>query len=303
MESYRPSASMSEADLAFTRARAKAFLRQVWATLNGEPNQLLNYDDVRAKVRAGYPIYRGIQAVPIKQIVGSVSRYRDFDRAFLPSQNFTKHRWRRVGSAYMQDISLPPVQLYKVGDVYFVIDGNHRVSVAREMGMEFIEAEIQEAQVRVPISADMAPDKLDAIGEKIDFLERTALDQSRPNVDIELSLPGGYYRLLEHIEVHRYLQSTEWKREFTFEEAAAQWVDQVYLPLVETIRENEVLKEFTDRTEADLYLWIIEHQHYLRERFDDVSNADAARDYAEHFSPNPWKRLWRWVRDQFTAQP
>lgn len=293
--SSKPDASAFASD-AFHRARRKALVRGVLSALQRQSNELLPYEEVRHKVKAGMPNYRGLTAVPIAKIVGSVNRYRDFDRAFLPTQTETSGRWRRIGEAYYSDINLPPVTLYKVGEVYFVVDGNHRVSVARELGREFIDAEVQECRVRVPLTPDMDPDDIEVIGEKANFLEATRLDETRPGSDIELSIPGGYHLLLEHIEYHRYLQSQEWAREFTTEEAAAQWYDRVYMPAVKVIRESGVLNEFPDRTEGDLYIWITEHQYFLREHIgEDVSTEEAAKSFTEHFSPSRWKRFWHWL--------
>ncbi|NDJ36634.1 MAG: DUF4032 domain-containing protein, partial [Chloroflexi bacterium] len=109
----------------------------------------------------------------------------------------------------------------------------------------------------------------------------------------------GYYRLLEHIETHRYLQGQEWEREFTLEEAVVQWVDQVYLPTVEVIRQTGVLEDFPERTEADLYMWIREHYWFLYQEFGDgVELQDAAQHFADHFSSKPLKRIWRWIVDR-----
>jgi hypothetical protein len=190
---------------------------------------------------------------------------------------------------------LLPVQLYKVGDAYFVVDGNHRVSVARELGREFIDAEVYDCQVSVPVTPDLDADDLEVIGEQAEFLAQTRLDVMRPEVEIRTTIPGGYHLLLEHINVHRYLQSQEWKREFTFEEAAAQWVDQVYVPIIRVIRETGILDEFPKRTEADLYVWVMDHLYYLRERFGErVSPQAAARSFALHFTSHLVKRFWHW---------
>jgi hypothetical protein len=281
---------------AFRHARLKAFVRRVLSMMRGQPNHLLAYDEVRRQVRAGLPAYRGIQSVPLRQIIGSVNRYRDFDRAFLPTQNFTSDRWRSIGTAFYDDVVLPPVKLYKVGGAYFVIDGNHRVSVARELGQEYIDAEVMECRVRVPITPDIEAHDLEVIDEKLAFLEATRLEEKRPQITFDLTIPGGYHLLLEHVEVHRYLQSTEWNREFSTEEAAAQWADQVYLPLVEVIRASGIVEDFPGRTETDLYLWIIEHHYYLRERYGDrVSPWDAARSFSEHFTSRPLHRLWHYL--------
>jgi hypothetical protein len=260
-------------------ARLKAFFRSVVAYLLGQHNQLLSYDAVREKLRVGGPIYRGLRTVPVKSIVGSVNRYRDFDRAFLPTQTFTADRWLQINRAFYLEVSLPPVVLYKVGEVYFVVDGNHRVSVAREKGQDFIEAEVRECAVRVPLTPDVRAEDLEELGVKVDFLERTMLDKLRPGPNIEITILGGYARLLEHIAVHKYYMGLDFKRDIGDEEAVTHWYDQVYLPLVEAIRKTGVMEKFPKRTETDLYMWVIDHQHYLRESQPGVTPEQAA----EHF--------------------
>jgi hypothetical protein len=263
----------------FGAARLKAFFRSVLAFLRGQHNDLLSYDAVREKLRVGGPIYRGLRTVPVKNIVGSVNRYRDFDRAFLPTQTFTADRWLQINRAFYLDVSLPPVVLYKVGEVYFVVDGNHRVSVAREKGQEYIEAEVRECAVRVPVTPEITADDLEELGVKVNFLERTTLDKLRPDSQLDLTILGGYERLLEHIAVHRYYMGLDFKRDIADEEAVTHWYDQVYMPLVEAIRKTGVLEKFPNRTETDLYLWVIDHQHYLRESQPGVTPEQAA----EHF--------------------
>lgn len=261
---------MSEANLRsfadFNAARLKAFFREMLALLTGAPNDLLAYDDVRGKLRLGGPIYRGVKAVRLDQIVGSVNRYRDFDRAFLPRTDVTAARWQRVNRAWYADISLPPVLLYKVGEVYFVVDGNHRVSVARELGQEFIDADVRECYVRVPLTADVRPDDLEVLGEKVEFLERTGLDRLRPDTVCEATVLGGYGRLLEHIAVHRYFMGLDFQRDISEEEAVTHWHDEVYQPVVAVIRANGVLAAFPGKTETDIYLWVMDHRHFLVEQ-------------------------------------
>ena len=267
----------------FGAARLKAFFRDMLAFLRGQRNDLLSYDEVREKLKIGGPIYRGVKTVRVDQIVGSVNRYRDFDRAFLPTQVHTAERWQRINRAFYNDISLPPVLLYKVGDVYFVVDGNHRASVAREKGQEFIEAEVRECSVRVPVHPDLQADELEILGEKVTFLERTGFDRLKPDVAIELTILGGYERLLEHIAVHRYYMGLDWKRDIGDDEAVLHWYDTVYAPLIEAIRRADLLDKFPGRTEADLYLWVIDHQHYLREHEPEITPQEAADDYADKY--------------------
>ncbi len=112
--------------------------------MSGQPSALLSYDEIKEKLHIGGPIYRGVKTVRVDQIAGSLNRYQDFDRVFLPASDTLAQRWQSVNRAFYQEISLPPVVLYKVGQVYFVVDGHHRVSVTHEQGQIYIEAEVRE---------------------------------------------------------------------------------------------------------------------------------------------------------------
>ncbi|MCR4408557.1 MAG: DUF4032 domain-containing protein [Anaerolineae bacterium] len=281
----------------FAHARWRAFLGEIASLLFGHNNELLSFDQVKAALKVRGQTYRGVQAVPVTQIVGSVDRYQDFDRAFLPTQTYTADRWMRVDQAHYQDINLPPVQLYKMGEIYFVRDGNHRVSVARERGVQFIDAEVIELETRVPVEADLGLENLVIKGEYADFLEATGLDRLRPEQRIEFSTPGHYRTLIEHIATHRYFMGLDQQREISWEEAVAHWYDTLYLPIVRLIREQNVLADFPHRTEADLYLWIMDHRYYLSERFGkDITLQEAAADFTEQFSEQPVKRAIRSVK-------
>lgn len=249
----------------FSRVRFKSFINQVFSVLSGQRNNLLSYDDIKEKLRIGGPIYRGVKTVRTNQIVGSLNRYHEFDRAFLPKEDQLANRWQKVDRAFYEDIHLPPVVLYKVGEIYFVVDGHHRVSVAREQGQDFIEAEVRECATRVNITPDIKPEDLEILGSKVDFLERSGLDKLRPEANIKLNIPDGFTRMLEHIAVHRYFMGLDFKRDITEQEAVTHWYDKVYLPIVKIIRESGLLEEFPDKTEGDLYLWALDHQHYLYE--------------------------------------
>ncbi|MEA3396124.1 MAG: hypothetical protein U9R05_01515 [Chloroflexota bacterium] len=281
----------------FNRARHKAFWHALFSALTGRSNELLAWEEVRGKLQIGGQIYRGIQEVPVEKVIGSVNRYRDFDRIFLPTQTFTANRWRSISRAFYEAKSLPPVSLYKLGDVYFVLDGNHRISVAREQGQFYIDAEVIEVESRVPVEADLNAEDLEIKGEYAEFLERTRLDELRPDQAIEFTIAGGYRRLLKHIAVHRYYMGLEQQRFIPEDEAVTDWYDAVYVPLVQVIREQEILKDFPDRTEADLYLWVISHQYFLREKRGPVSSEEAAEHFVEHYAPNLFQRALHWLRN------
>ncbi len=265
MSPERPTDVSARVHADFARVRSRAFLNDLWALLAGKRNSLLSYDEVKEKLRISGPIYRGVRTVEVAKIVGSVNRYRDFDSAFLPAHNRIADRWQRVDRAFYEDVSLPPVVLYKVGEVYFVVDGHHRVSVAREQGQEFIEAKVRECATRVNITPELKPEDLEILGDKVHFLERTRLDELRPGANIKMTIPDGFDRMLVHIAVHRYFMGLDLKRDITEEEAVTHWYDTVFLPIVEIIRQSSILGEFPGKTEGDLYLWTLDHQRYLSE--------------------------------------
>ena len=267
----------------FSRARFKSFINQVFSVISGQRNNLLSYDDVKEKLRIGGPIYKGMKTVRVDQITGSLNRYHEFDRAFLPKEDQLAGRWQKVDRAFYEDIHLPPVVLYKIGEVYFVVDGHHRVSVAREQGQEFIEAEVRECATRVNITPDIKPEDLEILGAKVDFLERTGLDNVFPDANIKLTIPDGFTRMLEHIAVHRYFMGLDYKRDISEQEAVEHWYAKVYLPIVLIIRQSGLLEEFPGKTEGDLYLWALDHQHYLYEEQGKPLQAPeiAARQFIE----------------------
>jgi len=267
----------------FQRALFKSFMNRVWDSLSGQRTTLLSYDDIKEKLRIGGPIYRGMQTVRVDQIAGSLNRYHEFDRVFLPTSEKLAARWQSVNRAFYQEISLPPVVLYKVGQVYFVVDGHHRVSVAREQGQIYIEAEVRECSTRVNITADIKPEDLEILEDKVHFLERTSLDTIKPEANIKLTIPDGFDRMLEHIAVHRYFMGLDLQRDISEEEAVDDWYDNVYMPVVNVIRETDILKEFPNKTEGDLYLWVLDHQHYLVSEEGQTLQppVDAARKFIE----------------------
>jgi len=275
-----PFSEQARAD--FQKARFKAFVNRVWGTLSGQPTTLLSYDDIKEKLRLGGPIYRGVQTVRVDQIAGSLNRYHEFDRVFLPASDKLAARWQSVNRAFYQEISLPPVVLYKVGQVYFVVDGHHRVSVAREQGQIYIEAEVRECATRVDLTPDIRLEDLVILGNKVNFLERTSLDALRPDADIQVTIPDGFDRMLEHIAVHRYFMGIDWKRDISEQEAVLHWYDTVYLPVVRVIRDTDILKDFPGKTEADLYLWVLDRQRYLADEGESLQPPEtAARTFVD----------------------
>ena len=270
-----------QSDRDFSRARRKAFLRRIGAYLRRDPasNQLLSFDEVKGALGAISQVYLGLREVPVSKIVGSVGRHRDFDRDFLPSKPDLATRWRRIDEIMHREEELPPVSLYKIGDAYFVKDGNHRVSVARQQGIEMLDAEVIELRSRVPVdSALTARDLLHKL-EHRHLLERLPIDRVLPEIEVEFSDVADYRRLATYIEAHGFRVSQLWKRYVSPEEVLRDWYEYDYCPIAEMIREEHILDSFPDRTELDLYLWIVYHRERLAlEARDEKISPQAAKD-------------------------
>ncbi|MBS1250746.1 MAG: hypothetical protein MAG431_02342 [Chloroflexi bacterium] len=267
----------------FKEARRKAAFQELIARLTGKSKELelLSYEEVRQKLRAVGSSREHLESIPLDAIVGSVGRYQDFTRDFLPRESINKERWARVMSEATGLTGLPPIDVYQIGEAYFVLDGNHRVSVARQMGNETIEAYVTKIKTAVPLTPETTPDDLIIKAEYAHFLEETKLSQLRPEADLTATRAGAYPILLEHIEVHRYFMGLEREAPIPYEEAVVHWYDEVYLPVVKIIRERGILWGFPDRTETDLYLWLANHQAGLKEKLGwEVDAEKAAVDLA-----------------------
>jgi hypothetical protein len=268
-------------DQHFDRARQKAFLHHLAAVLRRRPDDLIPYHEIRRRLSPERESYRGFQVVPVDQIVGSVDRFRDFDHEFLPRHSYTAGRWKSVDRAYHEDIRLPPIQLYKVGDVYFVKDGNHRVSVAREHGVEFIDAEVIEAHVRAPMNASMSAFELLLQVEYAEFLRLTDLDRTAPDHDIRPTALGRYEEIWADILLHQQWLAEQRGMQVPVADAAKDWYCEVYLPIVEIARAEGVIERVPDRSEADVYLWVMAHREALEESVGhEVDPTSTAKDLA-----------------------
>jgi nucleotide-binding universal stress UspA family protein len=287
----------------FRRARRDAALEDIMARFTGRSADLIPFEDVKQKLRVTSTSQRGLQEIPLDGIVGSVGRYTDFTRSFLPRKSTDEERWARV-QVYMNESGFDPIDVYKVGDAYFVLDGNHRVSIARRQGMKTIPAYVTEVKTKVPLSPSAQPDDLIRMEEQARFLETTGLDQTRPDGTFEITLPGRYRLLEEQIENHR--RALEERRGYPvpLPEAAADWYDNVYLPVARVIHDRGILRDFPGRTEADLYVWINQHREQLEQALGwAVASADAAVDLAEQVSPQPERvvaRLGERLREALT---
>ncbi|MDZ4768903.1 MAG: hypothetical protein SGJ24_07220 [Chloroflexota bacterium] len=254
---------------AFHNARMRAFWNEVSSLVRGKPAELLSFEEIRARLRLREESYMGLQEVPLDQIVGSVGRYRDFTRGFLPRTAKMQDRWSRIYAQATGLTGLPPIELYKVGDTYFVRDGNHRVSVARQLGSKTIQAHVTELPTTIALHAGMSPDELDELAAYADFLDFARLPSLRPHhQSMQLSEPSRYGDLLGHIHVHCSVLEQQLGRSVNFDEGAADWYDHLYRPALTLIRKYDVMKHMHGRTEGDLYLWMIDHLREVQEALD-----------------------------------
>jgi hypothetical protein len=266
------------------QARRGAFIQDFLTSLTRRPADLLPFDEVRDKLQLSNMHELGLRDVPLDNIVGSVGRYQDFNRAFFPRQESLKDRWQRIDRLVARGSGIPPIEVYKVGDVYFVRDGNHRVSVARKHHFPSIQAYVWEYQTQVPLEPDTDIDELLCQTAHAAFLERTHIDRLCPDLRIRLTQLDGYAALLNEIEAYQGILSQIDEEEMPFDEAVVLWGEMRYSPVVEIIRQRDVLQEFPGRTETDLYLWLCHNQEELAARYgDQVFMEDAADDLAQRF--------------------
>ncbi|MFN8454013.1 MAG: hypothetical protein U0401_04950 [Anaerolineae bacterium] len=288
----------------FEQAHRHAFVQDMLSLVRYEPVDLLPFETVREKLHLSNKYYLGLQEIPLDQIVGSVGRYEDFTRTFMPRKTATRHRWEQVDSL-ADSGGWPPIEVYKVSDTYFVRDGNHRVSVARQLGMETIEAHVWEYPTRVPLESDDDLEDLILRQEYLEFLESTELDKLRPDQWIVLTLPGGYWELEESIALHRHWKNWDKDEDMPWLEAVADWYDTIYLPLVNEIHEEEILGLFPGRTEADLVVFVLRHWSKLEREYggEEVQPEEAVEDFAERTRANPFRRLSAWIERKVMGKP
>jgi hypothetical protein len=242
---------------------------------------MLSLGDVRSLLRPDSETYRGMRTVEIDKIVGSEGRYKDFNREFLPRHDKLMRRWMRVDMAHYQNITLPPIKLFEIGGVYFVRDGNHRVSVARSQGAEYIDAEVISLSSEITLSPSMSREQMKRAVidfEKSRFFEETRLEVHRPGCQIEFTEVGRYDDILAHIREHKWYMNLKKTEEIPFEEAAVSWYDSVYFPIMTIIREARLLARFPQTTEADLYVFVGKHWSELNGRYGPLFTLEEAAE-------------------------
>jgi nucleotide-binding universal stress UspA family protein len=274
----------------FKRARRRAAAQEILRRFTGQPVTLLPFDEIYQNIPTQGSRERGLQEIPLKAIVGSMGRYTEFSRDFLPRSSALQGRWTRIKSAFRTPEDMPPIKVYQIGEVYFVLDGNHRVSVARQRGAHTIRAYVTELQTPVAISPNDDLDSIIINAEREKFIQRTQFSEEVVANVLRVSAPGKY-RILEQ-QIESYIAQAE--KGITWPQAARRWLEEVYQPIAEVIQAYQLLRDFPGRTVTDLYIWILQHQEALKETLGwGVAPEEAARNLAEQHSPRPNKVVAR----------
>ena len=285
----------SQATDDFSKARNKAFFNEIQHFLSPEEAKLISLNDVKQIIKPSNETYVGMKVIPIDKIVGSEGRYNDFDNKFFPKSSHLKNRWAHVDEAAIQRIDLPPIKVYELAGLYFVRDGNHRVSVAKSRGTEFIDAEV--VSLKSEIKLKKANNLNDIIKQIINYEKRvfyseTGFGDITDYWCLDFSSTGQYDVIYNHILTHKYYMNLHKTEEVTMEEAITSWFDTVYLPLASIIIDKKILRSFPKKTSGDLYVWTVRYWDDLKRKFgSDVPMEDAVIDFKEQYKIPLRKRI------------
>lgn len=279
----------------FLKARNKAFFNQIQHLLNPEEAKLIALSDVKNLIKPSAETYIGMKVIPVSKIIGSEGRYQDFDNKFFPKSSHLKARWEKIDDAAIRLIDLPPIKVYEIAGLYFVRDGNHRVSVAKSRGTEFIDAEVVSLQSEITIkNADNITDLIHQIinFEKRTFYMETSFGDITDYWVMDFTTPGKYDLIYNHILTHKYYINQNQTEEISMEDAITSWFKNVYLPVIHFLEDNKVMKHFKKRTESDLYVWIMKYWDQLKSKYgNDVPLNDAVAELEKNHKVPFYKRI------------
>lgn len=279
----------------FDAARFRSFWRAIRNTLTRRNRRLVDLDTVLDAAGAEGRSFGGIQEIPVNQIVGSAvaeAKSNDFDPGFLPANRRLRDRWTRVYTAMVEGGELPPIDVYRVGDGYYVIDGHHRVSVARAIGRPMINARVIDVRTRAPLGLNVDPEDLLRAAEYAAFLEATQLHKIRPEARLECSRLGRYDEIYKHILGHQYFLGLERGKPVPLSEAVASWYDTVYHPIAKAIRRHKVLEQLPGWTEADVYAEVTRRWLALSQAGQPAGPHPAVHELLDQER----RRWWQWRR-------
>jgi hypothetical protein len=246
----------------FLRVRRRRALSRIAHRLRGEPgdvNVILPFEEVVAALGRTSERQLGLQVVPLDAIVGTVDRTRDFDRQFRPTTGRVRARWERIAAAMRRGESMPPIDVYRIGDLHFVRDGHHRVSVARALGRRDIDAYVTEVTTRVPVNGDLRVSDLLLKDHERLFGERVPLPGGARE-RLRVSDPWDYSVLAEGVEAWGFRVMQDRGAFMDREQVAAEWYEREYVPVVGMLRDCGLIGP---GTETDSYLRLSAERYRL----------------------------------------
>ena len=289
----------SQTDEDFLKARNKALFNEIQHFLKPDEASLISFSDIKKILKPSNEVYKGMQVIPVNLIVGSEGRYRDFDNHFFPKSIHLKERWEHIDMAHYQDVNLPPITLYELGGLYFVRDGNHRVSVAKARGIENIDAEVVSLQSEIKLNVGDTKEKMikQVINyEKRVFYTETNFGDITDYWRLDFSTTGQYDVIYNHILIHKYYINQNQTEEISMPDAIMSWFTTVYMPVINVIEHQHIMKKFPHRTMSDMYVWIIKYWDNLKKKFgQDFSLDKAAEDFTQKYGKSFRKSLIKTV--------
>jgi hypothetical protein len=261
---------VADAENDFLRARRRQVLSRLAAWLRRQPddvNIMLPFDEVVAALGRTGERRLGLQVITLDSIVGSVDRSREFDRRFRPTSGQVRERWQRLALAQRRGESIPPIEAYRVGDMHFVMDGHHRVSVAHALGLKTIDAYVTEVMTRLsPGGIRYRGDLLVKDYRRI-FLDRVPL-VGEPRRAVMLTDPWDYAELAESVEAWGFRLMQDEGRYLDRLTVAQRWHDEEFVPVVRMLRQAGMIET---QTEAEAYMWVACERYRLirTHRWDD----------------------------------
>jgi hypothetical protein len=246
----------------FTRARRQRALATLAQRLRREPsdvNLILPFDEVVEALGRTGERSLGLQTIPLDSIVGSVGRTREFDRSFRPTSSRTRPRWERIANAQRRGKDMPPISVYRVGDLHFVRDGHHRVSVARAQGRPNIDAYVTEVSTRLGADQAIRLADLPLKSHLRVFLERVPVGKQEAQ-ELRLSDPWAYGALAEGVEAWGFRHMQGRGETLSREEVAGEWLNHEFRPVVRMLRDADLIGDGTD---ADAYMRVSNERYRL----------------------------------------
>jgi hypothetical protein len=251
----------ADAQFDFGRARRRRALARVAAALRREPSDvdvILPFEEVVEALGRRGEKRLGLETIDLDSIVGTVDRQREFDRAFRPTSGRVRMRWERIAEASRKGQAMPPIDVYRIGEVHFVKDGHHRVSVARELGYDKIDAYVTEVVTELGAERAIRLHDLTLKSHERLFYERVPL-AAEARAQIKLSDEWRYAALAEAVEAWGFRSIQATGEQMTRAEIAEAWFNQEYLPVIEMLREADLVKR---GTETESYMRVA-HLRYL----------------------------------------